>query len=380
VAGFIAALAGFSLAAWIAVALRPSRPYLPFWEKRAPAALPADPPLVSIVIPARNEAVTVGRVVESHLRSDYPKKEIIVVDDGSTDGTAEAARSCASRFSSPLNVLQVKQTPEGWSGKVYAMHRGVEAASGRYILFTDADIVWDPDLLSLLVAESISENLGLNSRMVLLSVEGFWERVLVPAFVFFFSLLYPFRAVSRRGSKYAAAAGGCMLVNCKALEAAGGLESIKDAIIDDISLARRIKQAGFPLRLCLSSRARSLRRYPKLRDFWHTVTRTAFTELRYSVLRLAGATVALLLAFGAPLFCLVAGYCFGSLLGAVLGASALLLSCLLYFPTVSAFGLSPFYAAGFPLAGLLYLGMTWHSALRYATGRRSVWKGRVYRR
>jgi hopene-associated glycosyltransferase HpnB len=373
-------LAGLSLLFWLGVLLHRDRPWAPVSDCRLDVPPPTRVPLVSVVIPARNEGETVGAAVRSHVESAWPRREIILVDDNSRDDTVAVAREAAREAACPFRLVEAGPLPDGWVGKVNAMNRGVREARGEYILFTDADIVFTPALIGELVAESERDGLGLNSRMVLLATTCFWERLLVPAFVYFFSLLYPFRAVSRRGSRTAAAGGGCMLVKREALEAAGGLGTIKDAIIDDIALARAIKGAGLPLRLVLTKKARSLRRYRRLWDFWQTVSRTAFTELRYSWPRLGAATVALLLAFLGPVVAAGGGFASGTTLAGWLGASATVLLWGLYVPTCRFMGVPWPYVLALPVVGLLYLCMTLHSAIRFAAGRRSSWKDRDYGR
>jgi hopene-associated glycosyltransferase HpnB len=373
----VTVLAALALLVWLGVLLHPRRPYVPLGETSRPAPAPAAP-LVSIVIPARDEAATIARAIRSHVESAWPRREIVLVDDGSGDETVAAARAAAAGAACSFAAIAAGDVPDGWVGKVRAMDRGLAASSGDYILFTDADIVFDPDLLPDLVAESEASGLGLNSRMAWLATASFWERLLAPAFVYFFGLLYPFRAVC--AGRIASAAGGCMLVRRSALEAAGGLNALRDAIIDDIALARCLRGAGYPLRLALTKRARSLRRYRRLGDFWHTVTRTAFTELRYSAVRLAVATALLILSFVVPPAAVAWGLAHGSVAPAALGAGAAALAIGLYAPTVRYLEVPLPYAALLPLAGVLYLGMTWHSALRYVRGTRSAWKGRAYRR
>jgi hopene-associated glycosyltransferase HpnB len=365
---------------WVGVLLDPRRAWVPLRDGDKGPAPGADAPLVSVIIPARNEEATIKEALGAHFRSAWPNLEVVLVDDGSTDDTRECARAAAASAHARFTRIDAGPLPPGWVGKVNAMAAGVRAARGRYILFTDADIVHAPDALCALVAESEAQGLGLNSRMALLAADAFWEKMLVPAFVHFFALLYPFRAVSNARSRTAAAAGGCMLVLREALERAGGLAALKDAIIDDVALACAIKRAGFPLRLTLTRKLRSLRRYTRLAEFWHTVTRTAFTELRYSYLRLAVATLALCLSFVAPAAALGAGLATGNPLAAALGGSALFLSCAPYAPMVRYYRVPLLYALTLPATAALYLGMTWHSALRYALGSRSRWKGRDYAR
>jgi hopene-associated glycosyltransferase HpnB len=381
-------LSALSLLFWAGIALRPGAPWIPYADaggrtelERGAGEVPAArEPLVSVVIPARDEEATIGAALGSHFESAWPSREVILVDDGSHDRTEAVAREAAAGAPCRFEIVRPGDVPEGWVGKVRAMDAGVREARGRYILFTDADIVFSPDLMTNLVRESETHGLGLNSRMVLLAARSFWERLLVPAFVFFFCLMYPFRAVAKPRTKTAAAAGGCMLVAREALEAAGGMAGIKDAIIDDMALARRIKGAGFPLRLALTKKAQSLRRYERLRDFWQTVARTAFTELKYSWLRLGATAIAMILAFVVPIASACAGLGSGEAGMAALGLAALALSLLLYYPHVAFLGVPARYVLLFPLVGVLYLAMTWHSAARYAGGTRSVWKERAYKR
>lgn len=373
--------------AWLCVLLHPDRPYRPLVADESPLkARPEEPPentpLVSIIIPARNEADTIAAVLTAHFQSAWPRKEVILVNDQSDDDTEAQARQAAQKAQPAGCAFQLIQSgplPEGWVGKVNAMAQGVSVARGDYFLFTDADILCEPDLLNRLVAESEAAGLGLNSRMALLACRSFWEKLFVPAFVYFFALLYPFRAVARLGSRKAAAAGGCMLVKKDCLSTAGGLAAIKNAIIDDVALGRLIKDAGPAIRLTLTRKVRSLRRYLALKDFWRTVTRTAFTELHYSWGRLSAVTLVMMLLFAVPPAALAAGAVSLHPTAMAAGAAALLLAALLYAPTVRFYGLSPIYAAVIPIIGLLYLAMTWHSAWGYLMGRRSAWKSREYR-
>ncbi|HZE97050.1 MAG TPA: glycosyltransferase, partial [Planctomycetota bacterium] len=277
------ALGLVSLLGWLAVWLRPGRP----WDM-APVAedAPAPPgppawPSVRVVVPARNEAASLPLTLPALAAQDYPGDwRIVLVDDRSTDGTADAARSLGGARTSMISGAPL---PGGWAGKVWAMRQGAGGADEDYLLLTDADILHAPGSLRRLVAESVAGGLGLNSRMARLHCESRAERLLIPAFVWFFNLLYPMRRVNDDRDRVAAAAGGCVLLKREALEKAGGFDSIRGEIIDDVALARRVKGAGAASRLSLSrADVRSLREYPTLGPIWRMVRRTAFTELRRS--------------------------------------------------------------------------------------------------
>ena len=252
-------------------------------------------PAVTAVIPARNEAECVGETITSLLRQDYPGRfSVILVDDQSHDGTAQVARDVAARLGAAdrLVVLSGRGLPTGWTGKLWAQSQGVEAAEALahppdYLLFTDADIVYAPDELSKLATRAQATGTVLTSLMAKLRCQSFAERVFIPAFIFFFQMLYPFAWANdpRRGT--AAAAGGCMLVRRETLRAAGGMASIRNALIDDCTLAKRLKAHG-PIWIGLTDGVRSIRGYPAVEDIRHMVARTAYAQLRYSPLLLAG--------------------------------------------------------------------------------------------
>jgi hopene-associated glycosyltransferase HpnB len=301
---------------------------------------PAAWPSVAIVVPARNEGSMLPRTLPALQKQDYPGAfRVIVVDDRSTDDTSKYA------------TLAGAALPEGWVGKVWAMHQGVRLATEEYVLFTDADILHAPDSLRRLVAESMRDNLSLNSRMARLRCESFAEKLLIPPYVWFFNLLYPMRRVNE--GRLAAAAGGCMLVKRSEVN----LETIKDAVIDDMSLARTIQGRQ---RLALSrDRVVSLREYQSIGPIWRMVRRTAFTELRHSWLRVFACLVMLTLLFAAPLVVWIEP-----------ALAAWMVMALAYSPAPRFFGLNPLWAAALPFAGLLYGAMTLDSALR---GKRTVW-------
>jgi len=369
-----ASLGAFSFFCWVAVAILPDRPWdmKPVGEDEPEPPAPASWPAVAVLVPARNEAETLPRTLPALLAQDYPgARRVIVIDDRSTDATADVARSLGAE------VVRGRDLPEGWAGKVWALQQGVAASTEPMVLLTDADILHAPGSLRRLVAESEAGGLALNSRMAKLRCESSAERLLIPPFVWFFGLLYPMRKVNRAESPVAAAAGGCVLVRRDALEKAGGFESIRGEIIDDVNLARRVKGAGGSIRLSLSrDDVRSLREYGTLGPLWRMVRRTAFTELRRSWLRLAGSLVVMTLMFVVPPLLLAAGAALAILDPvyaplAVYGAVTWLLMASVHRPAVRHFGLLDARAFALPLAGVLYALMTVDSALR---GGRGDWR------
>ncbi|MCX7804264.1 MAG: glycosyltransferase [Planctomycetota bacterium] len=466
------ALGAVALIAWCGVLLHPARP----WDLKPvgeDAEYPPDParwPDVAVLIPARNEADTIPASLPTVLWQDYPGRfHVFLVDDRSSDGTAEVALEVAEARSAGgrLTVVKGGPLPEGWVGKVWALQQGaaacglkfaefspagsdvasdkayVTAASGaterpakegtgkdavgeslgerrnigkqlegppgatavvgmegsrppadfapEYLLLTDADIVHSADSLRRLVAESEAGRLALNSRTARLRCRSFAEKLLIPPFVFFFNLLYPMRRVEDPESRVAAAAGGCILLARSALEAIGSFRRIRDAIIDDISLAKAVKGVGMPIRLRMSrSDVRSIREYGTVGSVWKMVRRSAFAELRYSWLRLVAAELAMLVVFLVPPALTLLGIALpivwsGSVETSVpkWWAMVYLVEGLLtwaamhaaYLPAVAFYGLSQAWAVSLPLAGLMYAAMTADSALAcFGRGRARGWR------
>ncbi len=354
-----------------------------FWrcDQRLDAAVPAATPAVLAVVPARDEAALIEASVASVLAQDYPGRlDVVVVDDGSRDGTAaRAAAVPVPAADRGLHVHTAPPPPPGWSGKVAAQRAGLAYATSAgleapWLWLTDADIVHAPATLSRLRAAAERHGAALVSVMADLHVGSAVERWLVPPFVYFFQLLYPFRAVNDRARPLAAAAGGCMLIERAALERAGGLAAIRDRLIDDVALARAVKASGAGLRLVLAHDCRSRRAYD-FADFWTMVRRTAFTELDHSWLRLSAALAGLLLVFVVPPLALV----IGDATGRTAGALGLALAAASLAPMLRWYGLSPWRGLLLPPAGWAYAAMTLHSALAHAGGRTARWRGRVYR-
>jgi hopene-associated glycosyltransferase HpnB len=342
-----------------------------FWQS-APELAPATPPEfpdVDIVVPARDEAATIGRVLGSLIAQDYAGDfRVILVDDNSTDGTAALAGAAAR-----LTVISLDSKPAGWSGKLWALNQGVAASRAPVLLFTDADIVHDPRHLSSLVAKLLQSRLDLVSEMVRLECSSFAERALVPAFVYFFQMLYPFNKVNDPRYAVAAAAGGTVLIRREALERIGGIESIKNSLIDDVALAKAVKTSG-PIFLGHSGLAASIRPYPKFADIWLMIARTAFTQLGYSAALLTLTLLGLCMVWCVP----AAAILLGSGWQRACGVAAFGLSALSYLPTLARYRRSPLWALALPLIALFYMAATVGSAVNHWRGRGARWKSRAY--
>ena len=336
-------------------------------------------PFVVALVPARNEEGTIAAALASLANQDYPGSfKIVAVNDNSSDRTAAAARGVKG----PIAVLEAEPLGEGWAGKLAALHQGATYAAKKlpkaeYIWFTDADVVHGPKVLRALVEAAELDRRALVSQMVMLQCENFWERALVPAFVFFFAMLYPFRAVNDPRARCAAAAGGSILIVRAVLEEIGGIPSLKGELIDDCALAKRVKWSGHRTWLGLGPMSRSIRAYA-FADFWAMVTRSAFTELRHSYALLAAAVFGLGLVFLAPPALAVIGVLDldAALLAAGLFSWAAMV--VLYAPTLAIYRLNPLWGLALPLISALYIAMTVDSGLKHALCRGAVWKGRAY--
>lgn len=377
------ALAAISLLAWLYLALLHGR----FWQAGPilAASSPRLAPSVAVVVPARDEAAVVGDALRSLLAQDYPDYRVVLVDDASTDGTGALARGLGG---ARLTVLDGAARPPGWAGKLWAVAQGVAATDTEWLLLTDADIVHDPAHLATLMAQAERSGADLVSEMVALNCASPAEHLLVPAFVYFFQLLYPFARVNDPARRVAAAAGGTVLVRRAALERIGGIEAIRGALIDDVALAAAVKapagtKAGGALlqrrlnhRIWLghSALARSIRPYPDFTDIWRMVARSAYVQLRFSPLLLLGTTFGLGLIFLAPPACaLFAG---GAAFWAGLLAWALMTAT--FLPTLRRFRLSPLWAATLPAVAVFYMAATVGAAVDHHRGRGVVWKSRAY--
>jgi hopene-associated glycosyltransferase HpnB len=358
-----------------------------FWrsDQRLPHdhATPSCWPRVTAVVPARNEEDGIGRAVRSLLAQDYPGPFlIVVVDDNSTDDTAgEAMRAAAG--DPRLVVATGAPLPKRWSGKMWAVHQGVlfalaSAPDTEFLLLTDADIEHDSGNLRRLVATAQSEGRDLVSLMVRLRCETFWERLLVPPFIFFFQKLYPFPWVNDAARPEAAAAGGCMLVRAATLHQAGGIAAIRGQLIDDCALAARIKRQPGSIWLGLCDKTRSLRPYPRLRDVWSMVARTAFTQLDHSGGKLLATVFGMVVLYATPPLALLYWLAGGAGYAAALGTGAWVLMAASFAPTLALYRLSPAWSLMLPVAAVLYVLMTIDSARLTWQGRGGVWKGRSF--
>jgi len=350
------------------------------WEDHDRSPEPGAWPPVVAVIPARNEADLLSDTLASLLRQDYPGAfHVILVDDQSEDGTAAAARAVGQlpQSAHPLTVVRGDAVPPGWTGKLWAVRQGIERASHApnppdYLLLTDADIAYAPDAVRRIVRHALARDLALMSLMVELHCESAAERALVPAFVFFFEMLYPFSWVNDPGRRLAAAAGGCMLVRRAAFEDAGGVDAVRGELIDDCAVARVLKPVG-PIWLGLTHAVRSRRRYPRFDDIRRMVVRSAYHQLHYSPWLLAGTIAGMALVYLAP----PALVAFATGPAQALGAAAFLLMAVAYQPILRVFRRSPAWGLVLPAIAAAYVAFTLESAYQHARGRGGSWKGRV---
>lgn len=363
----MSSIALLSLLIWVYLFFAHGR----FWASapELPSAVPAQFPDVDILVPARDEAEIIGPVIASLLAQDYAGKcRIILVDDDSADGTAEAAGTAAQ-----LTVIRAQPKPVGWSGKLWALSQGIAASRAPVLLFTDADVLHDPRHLSSLVARLLEPRADMVSEMVRLRCVCLAERALIPAFVYFFQMLYPFAKVNDPQSSVAAAAGGTVLIRREALERIGGIGAIKGALIDDVALAKAVKSSG-PIFLGHSALAASIRSYPAFADLWRMISRTAFTQLRYSALMLALTLAGLALVWLVP----AGEVLFGHGAGFAFGVAAFVLGAMSYLPTLARYGQTRLWALALPLIALFYMSATLGSAVNHWLGRGAQWKRRAY--
>ncbi len=322
-------------------------------------------------MPARDEADSIAACLRSLLAQDYAGPlRVILVDDRSSDGTGAIARAVADPR---LHVLDGEPRPPGWSGKLWAVAQGVRASAAPLLFLCDADIVHDPAHVATLVAKLEADRLDLVSEMVALNCASAAERALVPAFVFFFQLLYPFARVNDPARRTAAAAGGTVMIRRTALARIGGIEAVRGALIDDVALATAVKRGG-AVWLGHSRLARSIRPYPAPADVWRMVARTAYVQLRFSPLLLAGTVAGLALVWLLPPVVAL----FGSGMVRWVAAATWAASAASYLPTLRRFGQSPFWALALPAIASFYMAATVGSALDHHRGRGVVWKRRAY--
>jgi len=336
------------------------------------------PPKVAIVVPARNEADNIAQSVTSLLNQDYPALSLVLVDDDSSDGTAEVARRLAAAIGKQdrLTIVNGAPLPPRWTGKLWAVKQGIAAAeekfTPKYLMLTDADIVHAPDTLSWLVAHAEQGSRVLTSLTARWRCENLPERVHIPAFIYYFAMLYPFAWVNRADHAMAGAAGGCMLVRADALRAAGGIDVIRDALIDDCALARAMKQQG-PIWLGLTDRVVSIRPYTGWGEIRRMVARSAYAQLNYSPLQLIGCVAGLVLTYLVPPLTalLFSGW------AQIFGLAAWALMALSFQPILRFYRLSPLWGVALPAISFLFMLYTLDSAYQYFAGKGGSWKGRV---
>jgi hopene-associated glycosyltransferase HpnB len=374
---FAAALAALTALIWLALLFGRGFYWLSAVRDDERVAAPPRWPSVAAVIPARNEAAVIGASVGSLLRQDYPGAlSVVVVDDDSDDGTGAVAAAAGQGAPHGVTVLTGAALPPGWTGKLWALTQGIAAAEANapdFLLLTDADIAHRPDSLSWLVAKAARDGTVLTSFMAKLRCESLAERSHVPAFIYFFEMLYPFAWVRQPKARTAAAAGGCVLLKTEALRAAGGIESIRNALIDDCSLARRLKAVG-PIWLGLTERVHSIRPYESFADVRQMISRSAYAQLNYSPLLLIGTLLGMFVTYlAAPLLALFAhGWPqgVGIAVWAAMAAS--------FVPTLRFYRLSPLWAIALPGIAMLYAFYTFDSAFKHWRRRGGQWKGRVH--
>ncbi len=361
---------------------------------KSPAEPLSDWPSAVAVVPARNEAQTIGRVVTRLVQQDYPGTfSVVIVDDHSEDATATIASQVAKESGAEerVNIVRASALPAGWTGKLWALHEGVASTAVRsaqaanagesrklpeapeFYWFTDADIEHAPDTLRRLVSQAERNNLDLASLMVLLQGKTFPERSLIPAFLYFFLMLYPPQWIADEDLATAGAAGGCILLRQRALARIGGLAAIRGEVIDDCALAKAVKLSAGRVWMGLTRKSESLRAYGTLGEIRDLIARTAFTQLQYCTLILLGTLAGMFLTFIAPVLLLFAH----DPTARLFGLAAWLFMASSFLPTVRFYRLSPLWAPLLPLTAAFYTYATWLSAVRYWKGKGGLWKGRA---
>ena len=357
------------LAIWSGILLLPWRPWSTREYFNADPVRRLDLSDVTVLIPARNEAQVIPRTLEA-LQQQGDGLNVIVIDDNSTDATRSAAQQSDMKN---LKIINGEALAPGWSGKLWALEQGRRSASTGHLVLLDADIMLQPGTISGLLEKMQRDGLQMVSLMAWLRMVTLWEKLLMPAFIFFFKLLYPFHLANSESRIIAAAAGGCILINSTSLSDIGGFAALKNELIDDCALARRIKDRGGRTWIGLTHSATSSREYNDLGSVWKMVARTAFTQLHYSAFLLGLCTLAMVCAFVLPIISLAGtGYSFW------LSVFTLVLMTAGYIPTLNFYGRSWYWALFLPIIGIIYLLMTWDSAIRHWRGTGAIWKDRSY--
>ncbi len=367
--GYLSVLAGV---VWLITLLLPWQP----WRNREVLEAEADFSDfdlhdVTVLIPARDEAEVIAGTLQS-LKQQGRGLKVVLVDDDSSDETVNIARASGLEN---LTIIESKSLPPGWTGKLWAQEQGLKAVNTPLLLLLDADIALKPGMLKALKQKQQKDGLQFVSLMAVLRFQSFWEKLLMPAFIYFFKMIYPFALANSPKSKMAAAAGGCIFLETAVLKDIGGMAVIKDAVIDDCTLAKTIKSKGYKIWVGLTHGVISQRPYVGLGEIWQMVARTAYTQLHYSLLLLLLCTLIMLLMYWWPLMAV-----FWAETPAELFINGLSLSIMitLYLPTLFFYRLNPLWALTIPIVAALYLMMTWTSAIRYWRGEKSRWKGRRY--
>jgi hopene-associated glycosyltransferase HpnB len=365
------------LVIWSLVLCLPWRPWSTreFLEADTDKSIKPDLSQITVLIPARNEAEVIGETL-SCLKAEDKSLKIILIDDQSDDDTSNVAHRAELKN---LNIIKGEPLPEGWSGKLWALEQGRKQVDTKYILLLDADITLIPGTIASLFRKLNSEQRDLVSLMAFLRMNSFWEILLMPAFIYFFKLLYPFQLSNAPPnsifSRYvAAAAGGCILLRADMLDQIGGFNALKNCLIDDCALAQKIKSSGGRTWIGLTHSALSHRQYNSLRIIWDMVARTAYTQLHYSPLLLMVCTLIMVTVFILPVISLF----LPGLTIKIIALLTLFIMTLTYLPTLKFYSRHPAWGVALPLIGILYLLMTWTSALRHISGSGSSWKQRQY--
>jgi len=367
-------LVALSTLSWVGFALLPWRPWSNQEVLDAMEGANGDIALdeITVLIPARNEAEVIQHTLQSVIEQG-PGLKIVLIDDNSEDATVEKSRQMRI---SDLRIIRSAPLPPGWSGKLWALEQGRLYVRTPYTLLLDADIELARGVIKALRDKMHRQGVPFISLMATPSMSSSWEKMLMPAFVYFFKVLYPFPRVNSHPTRVAAAAGGCILVETGLLDQIGGFESIKSAVIDDCALAGRVKSQGFQIWLGLTYSVKSVRSYQPLKEIWDMVARTAFAQLRYSVGRLVLCTLVMVLVYQVPVVMVASS----NILVRYLSLGSLVIMFLTYVPILRFYHRSWAWAFSLPLVAALFLAMTWTSAIRYWRGERTRWKGRVYQR
>ncbi|WP_245395062.1 glycosyltransferase [methane-oxidizing endosymbiont of Gigantopelta aegis] len=367
--GYLSVLAGV---VWLITLLLPWQP----WRNRE--VLEAETDFsdfdlhdVTVLIPARNEAEVIAGTLQS-LKQQGRGLQVVLVDDDSNDETVNIARTTGLEN---LTIIESKSLPPGWTGKLWAQEQGLKVVKTPLLLLLDADIALKPGMLKALKQKQQKNSLQFVSLMAVLRFQSFWEKLLMPAFIYFFKMIYPFALANNPKSKMAAAAGGCIFLETAVLKDIGGMAVIKDAVIDDCTLAKTIKSKGYKIWVGLTHGVISQRPYVGLSEIWQMVARTAYTQLHYSRILLLLCTMIMLLMYWWPL---MAVFWVETPIELFINGLSLSIMISLYLPTLFFYRLSPLWALTMPIVAALYLMMTWTSAIRYWRGERSRWKGRRY--